>query len=170
MKWNSRNKFAVHYLFFAATLWTQTASLSRGKFCGTARKDTQSNLPNALFRSKDYLLTSKSFIQRQLSSGGIKSHLWRCSDQLSSFSYYFQLILFLYQFDKNIILSQIHYTNSMNINWLYWLGNQSQQHTWNDKYDIGLSMENVQSLMWKRFEMNCNLLSDPRFTVNIIQQ
>ena len=78
-------------------------------FGDTARKDTQSNLPNALFRSKDYLLTSKSFIQRQLSSGGIKSHLWRCSDQLSSFSYHYQLILFLYQFDKNIILSTIKF-------------------------------------------------------------
>ena len=93
-------------------------------FGGTARKDTQSNLPNALFRSKDYLLTSKSFIQRQLSSGGIKSHLWRCSDQLSSFSYHYQLILFLYQFDKNVILSTHKFHE-----YILTL-HQSRQHTW----------------------------------------
>ena len=120
-------------------------------FGGTARKDTQSNLPNALFRSKDYLLTSKSFIQRQLSSGGIKSHLWRCSDQLSSFSYYFHIIinsycLFLYQFDKNIILSthRFHeYQLIVDINWEIKVNN------------IHGTTNTTQASVWKMFNLRC---------------
>ena len=87
-------------------------------FGDTARKDTQSNLPNALFRSKDYLLTSKSFIQRQLSSGGIKSHLWRCSDQLSSFSYYFHIIINSYRSYINLTKISSYHKFITQIPWI----------------------------------------------------
>ena len=134
-------------------------------FGGTARKDTQSNLPNALFRSKDYLLTSKSFIQRQLSSGGIKSHLWCCSDQLSSFSYYFHIIINSYRSYINLTkISSYQHTDSTNIIWSWIKVNNIRHSPQCSIFDV---------FLWKRFEMNCNLLDllpDPHFTVNIIHQ